>query len=234
MADRQRLPHLAIAMDVLDGDDGDVHEEADREAQAAEGHDVERVPRRLEPDDRAGDRERDAGACDEHAPPAAEEDEDHERHEERRGEALDHDAADRGADEHGLVEIEVDLEAGRRDRANGGEHVLRRLHDRERGRVGLLQDRQVRRPAAVHANDVGLVGESIGDTPDIPDGDGRAVDDLDGNRPELGHRGRLEFNATLYSRVPMRAMPAGMNTFEFCTAVTSRPPRAPWPTAGPG
>ena len=37
----------------------------------------------------------------------------------------------------------------------------------------------------------------------------------------------LEFSATLYSRFPMRAMPAGTKMFEFCTAVTTSAAESP-------
>ena len=176
---RERLAHVAVAVDVLDLDRGVVDQHADRQRQPAQGHDVDGVAGELEPDDRREDRQRDRRADDHHAAPAAQEQADHQRHQQRRDDRLAHDAADGAAHEQRLVEVDLQLEAVGRRRLDHRQHVAHGIDHRQRRRVGVLEDRQVRRAPAVDAHDVGLVGERVGDVRDVGQRHRRAVDDLD-------------------------------------------------------
>ena len=75
----ERLALLEVAVDVLDRDGGVVDQDADRERQPAERHDVDRLAERAEHDDRGEDRQRDRDRDDQRAAPAAEEQQDHQR-----------------------------------------------------------------------------------------------------------------------------------------------------------
>ena len=57
-----RLAHVEVAVDVLDLDRRVVDQDADRQRQPAERHDVDRLPQRAQHDDRAQDRQRDRDA----------------------------------------------------------------------------------------------------------------------------------------------------------------------------
>jgi hypothetical protein len=75
----QRLPLSQVPVDVLDLDGRVVHQDADREREASEGHDVDGLSQGLEGDERGQDRQRDRDGDDERAPPGAQEEEDHAR-----------------------------------------------------------------------------------------------------------------------------------------------------------
>ena len=63
----QVVAFFEVALDVLDGDGGVVHQDADGEREAAEGHDVDGLADEAEDDDGAEDRERDGDGDDERA-----------------------------------------------------------------------------------------------------------------------------------------------------------------------
>ena len=78
------LALFEIAVDVLDLDRGVVHQDADRQRQAAQRHDVDRLAQRAQHDERRQDRQRNRDRDDQRAAPAAQEDQDHERRSGRR------------------------------------------------------------------------------------------------------------------------------------------------------
>ena len=126
-------------------------------------------------------------------------------------------AADGGPDERRLIEVHPHVEAVRRHLADLGDHRSRGLDDRQRRRVGLLENRQVRRAPAVDPHDVRLLGKPVAHPRHIADRHLGAVDDLDRDvaRSPSTLAG-LEFIATSYSRLPMRAVPAGRMMFDSC------------------
>ncbi len=98
------LAHGQVAIDVFDFDGGIVHEDADGEGQAAEGHDVDGLAEGAEQQDGDQDREWDRDGDDQGAAPVAQEKQDHQRGEARGDQAFADDALHRGANENGLVE----------------------------------------------------------------------------------------------------------------------------------
>ena len=72
---RRRVLHLGV--DVLDLDGRLVDQDADGQGQPAQGHDVDRVPRQVQDDDRSQERQRDVQHDDDHGPQVAEEQQDH-------------------------------------------------------------------------------------------------------------------------------------------------------------
>jgi len=108
------LPFLQVAIDVLDGDGGIVHQNADRERKPSERHQIDRLSERIEQDDRRNDRQRDGDGDDQCAAPGTEEKQNHQRREASGNDRFNHDATDGGSDENRLV-------PGRRDRSPLGQ-----------------------------------------------------------------------------------------------------------------
>ena len=88
------LALLEMPVDVLDRDGGVVDENADRERQSAQRHDVERLAERRQPRDRAEHRQRDRRGDDDGRAPAAEKHQDHQAGQRRGDDAFAHHAAD--------------------------------------------------------------------------------------------------------------------------------------------
>ncbi len=75
------LPSTELPLDVLDGDRGIVDENANRQRQAAQGHDVDGFSDRAQHQQRRQDGKRNGNRDDQRAPPTAEEHENHQRRE---------------------------------------------------------------------------------------------------------------------------------------------------------
>ena len=179
---------MPVAVDVpADLDGRVVDEHADGKRQAAERHDVERVPGEVQAAERREDRERDRRRHDDDAAHAPEEEEDHRRHEQRRDDRLLEHAADGGAHEDRLVEVEADLHALGRGRLDERDEIARGVDDGDGRRARLLQDREVRGAVAVDARDVLLDGEAVVDLRDVTQRDGGAAHRAERDLRELRH-----------------------------------------------
>ena len=66
-----------MAVDVLEHDDGIVHESPNRQGQTSEGHDIDRMPRKVEQDEGTRDRNRDGQRNDQHRAKAAKKHQNH-------------------------------------------------------------------------------------------------------------------------------------------------------------
>ena len=93
------------AEDVLDVDDGVVHQRADRDREAAERHGVERAAEGGEHEDAHDERQRDGDGGDERRAEVAEEQEQDDEDEDRAVAQRDRDVVDRDLDEVGLPEV---------------------------------------------------------------------------------------------------------------------------------
>ena len=107
------LALLEMPVDVLDRDGGIVHQDADRERQAAERHDVDGLAdhrqHRIDVRTASGIDTRD----DQRRAQAAEEQQDHQRRQRRSDDALARDAGNRGLDEDRLIADQTDVQPGR-------------------------------------------------------------------------------------------------------------------------
>ena len=145
--DVRRVLHLHVR--VLDRHRRLVDQDADRQRHAAQRHDVDRVARRPQPDQRPQERQRDVGHDDEHAPQIAQEQQDHQPGQARADQPFGGHALDRRHHGGRLVELEVDRDV----LGHGVAEQLHRLvdvgHDGQgRSRV-FLDDRQIDRILAV-------------------------------------------------------------------------------------
>ena len=142
---------------VLQADDGAVDHRADRQRQPGQRHHVDRVPRGVETDQRRQDRDRDRQDGDDRHPPLAQEQQDHQRAEDRPQHALFHQALDRVADVDRLVhhDLQVDPGAGQAG-LDVVDRPLERVDDLERAGAELAEDGDVDLALAVDPHDVGL------------------------------------------------------------------------------
>ena len=80
----QRLAHGHLPMDVFDLHRGVVHEDADGEREAAERHEIDRLPERAQAGERGEHAQRNGERDDDRAAPRADEEQDHDRGQRRR------------------------------------------------------------------------------------------------------------------------------------------------------
>ena len=104
---QNRLLHLLslfeIAIDIFNLDGGIVDQDADRQRQAAQGHDVDGLAQRPQHDQRDQDGKWNGNGDDERATPAAQKNQDHDAGETARDNALAHHAADGAAHKDRLI-----------------------------------------------------------------------------------------------------------------------------------
>ena len=119
-----RLLHLGalleMVIDVLDRHRGIVDQDADRQREASEGHDVDGFAERRQAGDRGENRQRYGDRDDQGAAPAAQEQQDQQARQAGGDDAFPDDAADRGAHEHRLIaqghELQTLRHGGARER----------------------------------------------------------------------------------------------------------------------
>ena len=155
-------------MDGLEHDDRIVDEPSHRERQSAEGEGVERLPRRVEGDERDRERERDRDRDDERAAQTLEEQENDERDEDERLKHLALEARIRGLHVRRFVEHRLD-DHSRGKVLEPGDHLLRFLDDLERVASRHAEDVQVDRVLAVHRHRLRRCGPPILHTRDVAD-----------------------------------------------------------------
>ena len=107
---------LQKPLDILDRDRRIIHQDTDRQRQAAEGHDVDGLVQCAEYAHRSENRKRDGDGDDHRAAPASQKDQDHDAGEACRDDRLPDNAADRSADEYALISDRLHPEFGRQRR----------------------------------------------------------------------------------------------------------------------
>ena len=184
-------------MRVLDLDSGVVHQDADGESQAAQGHDIDRLTQPVQQGQRSEDGKRNRDANDQGAAPAPQEEQDHQSGETGRNQRFPHHARDRGADEDGLVGERGNLQFRRNIGQDLRECILDRVDDRQGGGIAVPRDADQYAAPAVGAHDVVLYLEAVADLRHILDVDRRAIYRLDGQVVEVVHRDRAAVDADL-------------------------------------
>ena len=139
---RRAHPHALVAMDRLEHDDGVVDEAPHRERQPAERERVERLPGRVEDDERDRERERNRDRDDERAADALEEEQDDERDEDERLDDLLLEPVVGAAHERRLIEVDLRLHA-RRQVLQALDDLLHRVDDLDRVAARDAQDVEV-------------------------------------------------------------------------------------------
>ncbi|MDQ1094491.1 hypothetical protein QE400_003904 [Xanthomonas sacchari] len=173
-----RLALLQVPVDVLDGHRGIVHQDAHRERQAAQGHDVHRFADRRQRGDRAEDRQRDRDGDDQRRAPAAQEQQDHQAGERRGDHPFARHALDRAAHEQRLVADGNDPQVRRQGVLHRRHALLDAGDDRQRRGRAVLHHRHQHRAIAVDVHDVGLRRRAVADMRHVADEHRGAVDRL--------------------------------------------------------
>src|SRR6202011_2013619 len=104
---RFRLP---VAIYVLDLDRGVVHQDANRQSQPAQGHNVDGFSDGTQHNDGGQDCEGDRGGDDQGASPTTQKNENHKRCQARRNQRFPYNSTDRTADKNGLIGEWSDIE----------------------------------------------------------------------------------------------------------------------------
>ncbi len=184
--ERRALPPETL--DVFDGHGGVVHQDAHRQRQPAQGHDVDGLVQKAERDHRGENGKRNRHRDDQGAAPASQEDQDHEPGEAGGHDGLANHAADGRAHEDGLIGQRLHLQRRGQGGGDRGQQLAHAFHHRQRGGVPDLKDGEQRGAAAVLPHDIGLRREAVAHVADVADIDGRAVHHLDRKIVELLHR----------------------------------------------
>ena len=163
----QRGPSLQMVRDVFDGDGGVVHENAHREREPAERHDVDRLTERRQRNQRREHRERNGDGDDERGAPASQKQQDHGGGQARGDERFAHHAGNGRFHEDRLVGQRGDFQRAGQAGGDLRQQIPDLLNDRERrGAAGLLHGEECA-ALAVCAHDVGLRGITVDHMGDV-------------------------------------------------------------------
>jgi hypothetical protein len=171
----QRLAFLQMTGDIFNGYRGVVHQDPDGQGQAAQRHQVDGLMQEAQDNHGAQDGQRNRNSHDHGAPPASQEDQDHQRREDGGDASLSDNAADGSANENGLVCELLNLELRRQRLLNAGKQVANALDHAERGRVAVFDYSGQNTTVAILTNDVGLRDETIAHVRDISEIDSRVA-----------------------------------------------------------
>ena len=149
---------LHLRVDVLDLDRRLIDQDADRQRQAAERHQVDRLPGRPQGHHGPHQGQRDVEHDHDHAPPVAQEQQHHQARQHRAEQPLGADAPHGPGDVGRLVELEADVDVRRQRLLHPRQVLLDRVDHRQRGGVGPLGHHQVDGALAV---DQGVAGRDV-------------------------------------------------------------------------
>ena len=167
--------HVHVALDVLDGHRGIVDQDAHRQRQAAERHDVQRFPQDVERNDRGQDRQGNRDGDDAGAAPVAQEHEDERGRETRGDQGLAYHAADGSPDEARLVEQRHDLQILGQGLRHDRQLREQGFDDVQGRRTAVLDDGHENAALAVLTHDIGLRREPVAHVRHFGQIRGRAV-----------------------------------------------------------
>src|SRR5216683_5443487 len=170
---------LAVAVYVLDLNGCVVHQNADRQCESTERHNIDRFSDRAKHNDGGQDCQRDGGRDDNGASPTAQKSENHESGQARGNKRFPDDTTDRATNKNGLIRqrryIELRWNRGLNLRQKGldaGDHV-------QCGRIARLLDGQQYGALSVDAHNIRLRGETIAHPGHILDVDRSTANRLD-------------------------------------------------------
>src|SRR5258706_4472091 len=173
--------------DVLDRDRSFIDEDADRERQTAERHDVEGFAYRPKHHNRAEHGKRNRNRDDQRRAPASEEQQDHHAGQQGRDNSFIGHAGDGAADEYRLVADEADPERIGKLVLDVDDLLLDAGNDIQRRDRPGLENHHQNRTVAVDVDNIGLRRVAVAHARDIPDVNHRALNRLDLQVPKLFH-----------------------------------------------
>ncbi len=181
----QFLAAFQIAVDVLDGHGGIIHQDADGQRKAAQGHDVDGLVQHREHAERTENGERNGDRDDDRGAPTTQEDQDHDGGEAGGNDGLAHHAVDGALDEDRLVGEGFDLQLRRQLALDELQLGANAADDVQRGGRADLHDAHQNGAAAVHPHDVGLRRTAVAHVGHVANVEDRAVHRLDGQVVQL-------------------------------------------------
>ena len=230
------LPSAAVAVNVLHGDRGVVDQYAGGERQTAEGHQVDGVAGKVQADDAGKHRARNRGDHHDGVAPAPQEQQDHQRYQQRGEHRFGGDVLDRGAHEHRLVEIQADLACPPAPPVPDlGQDLAGGLHHRQAGGIGMLQDGQVGGAPAVHVHDVVLNGEAVVHPGHVAQQHRHAATTFSGMRlNSIHHRRAGVHQHVVVGRADARGAGRDQQVRGSAAHSPRRSARRPWPPSAAG
>ena len=183
----QRFARCHVPVDVLDGHRRIINQDSDRQRQAAQGHEIDRLAQRAQNGNGSEHRQRDGQRDDKRAAPRTQEQQNHQCRERGGDDPFPDDAGDGRPDEDGLVGKLLNAQV----RGNAAEDARQGLFDAadyvERGSGAVLIDGEQRAPHAFIADNILLRLVAVPHLRHVPDADKRAIDGLDGEVAQLCH-----------------------------------------------
>ena len=179
------LPLAQVRVNILDRHRGFVDEDADRERQTTKSHDVHGLAHEAQADKRGKKREGDGQNHDERGAPIPQEQEHHQRGEQRSQDALGGEAANGVEHIDRLIEVEVDRDVRRDERPHLRQRSLDTVHDVECRCIGALGDRHVDGSVTIHERDVVQDVGAVFDARDIAQKDRGAASGTQWNVGEV-------------------------------------------------
>src|SRR5260370_19161151 len=161
------VPISKTGVDVLDGHCRIVDEDADRQRQSAQGHDVDRLTRYPKRRHRSEDRERNVQYHDERTAPVPQKQQHHETREYRAESAFDEQAPDGARHVGGLVELVTDLNIIGQHGLEAWQVGFDGLDDRECRGVRSFGYGDVDRAVSIHQRVAGLNVGAVFDRSDV-------------------------------------------------------------------
>src|SRR5579872_24175 len=182
------FPLRQVAIDVLDFNGGVVDQNADRQCESTQRHDVDGLAQRAHHDDRGQNRKRNRNRNDDRAPPVTQKNQNHQSGETGgNGSFLNH-AVNGCANEKRLVSQRIYVQLWGQARGNLWQQRLHAGNDVESRSLPALQHSQQNRPLPIHPHDIGLWRKPVPDIRHIANVDGGVPHRLDGQLIQFGNR----------------------------------------------
>ena len=198
--DRERLSHRAVPVNVFHGYRRVVDQDTGCERQAGQRHQVDRIAGEIKAEDAGRHRARNRGDHDDGVAPRTEEQQNHQRHQQRCNNRFGSDVLDRRAHVNRLVEIELDFDAFRRGLLDFRQHVAGGLDHGERRCFRMLENGQISGAATIDVDDVVLHSIAVRDFRHIAQQDRHAVRNAQRHLVELIHRRRARVHGHVVFR----------------------------------
>src|SRR6266403_1710962 len=163
------LTVLEMIVDVLDGDRRVVDQDADRQRESAQCHDVDRLAQRGQAANRRQDRQGDRNRDDQGAAPTAQEQQDQQARQRSGDHGFANHAGNRPAHEHRLVAERLDLQIGGQRCADLRQLLIDAVYDVDRGRLASLQNAHQYGPPSFQAHHAGLRRVAVADMRNVVD-----------------------------------------------------------------
>ncbi len=157
------MAFLEMSFDVFYGHSGVVHQNSDSERQTTERHHIDRFAKKAEDHDRRQDRQGNRDRDDQGAPPAPQEQQNHQAGETCGDDRLADHTANCAAYEDGLISKRHNFQFRRQCLCHTRKKTANAFHNIDRRSVAGLKNADQGSAVAILAHDVGLWGKAVAD-----------------------------------------------------------------------